>query len=66
MNEPTTTPADAPDLPAPAATSPPAGGKRYAHPLELGTMGAIVALDQLTKAILRQLLPLGESSSIAK
>ncbi len=43
--------------PVPAAPTPP----RYAHPLELGTMAVIVALDQVTKAIVRQVLPLGES-----
>lgn len=48
-------PADAPAAPAPV---------RYAHPLELGTMAVVVAVDQLTKAIIRQVLPLGESRSI--
>jgi len=37
---------------------------RQAHPLELGTMAVVVALDQVTKAIVRQLLPLGESRSV--
>jgi signal peptidase II len=37
---------------------------RHAHPLELGTMAVVVALDQMTKAIVRQLLPLGDSRSI--
>jgi signal peptidase II len=37
---------------------------RQAHPLELGTMAVVVALDQVTKAIVRQLLPLGESRSL--
>jgi signal peptidase II len=50
----------APAAPPPAAAS--AG--RYAHPLELGTMAVVVAADQLTKAIVRQVLPLGESRSI--
>jgi signal peptidase II len=44
-------------------TSVPAAG-RYAHPLELGTMAVIVTVDQLSKAIVRQVLPLGESRSI--
>jgi signal peptidase II len=56
-----------PDETAPAPASPdqkspgPAG---YAHPLELGTMAVLVALDQVTKAIVRQTLALGESRSI--
>ena len=54
------TAADVP-VPAPPVARPPA---RYAHPLELGTMAAIVALDQITKLIVRQTLPLGDSRSI--
>jgi len=60
----------APDMPeqavpqvpaaAPQARTPP----RYAHPLELGTMASIVALDQVTKLIVRRTLPLGDSRSI--
>jgi signal peptidase II len=50
----------APPADAPAAAAP----VRYAHPLELGTMAVVVAVDQLTKAIIRQVLPLGESRSI--
>jgi signal peptidase II len=46
----------------PAPTTTAAG--RYAHPLELGTMAVIVAIDQLTKAIIRMMLPLGESRRI--
>ena len=59
-----TLPPEMPDTVAPAAPpdSPAAG--RYAHPLELGTMAAIVALDQLTKAIVRLTLPVGESRRI--
>jgi signal peptidase II len=52
---------------APAAEPgalPPLPATRYAHPLELGTMAVIVAVDQLTKAIVRQVLPLGESRTI--
>jgi signal peptidase II len=62
-----TTPPDMPEHPAPevpvagAEARPPS---RYAHPLELGTMGAIVALDQLTKLIVRRTLPLGDSRSV--
>jgi len=52
----------APQVPdaAPQARTPP----RYAHPLELGTMASIVALDQVTKLIVRRTLPLGDSRSI--
>lgn len=56
-----------PDLPETVASaSPPAAGTagRYAHPLELGTMAVVVALDQITKAAVRVLLPLGESRRI--
>jgi signal peptidase II len=42
----------------------PESTRRYAHPLELGTMGVVVAVDQLTKVIVRQWLPVGESRSI--
>jgi signal peptidase II len=45
---------------SPAAEAP----RRYAHPLELGTMAAVVAIDQVTKALVRHLLPLGDSHSI--
>ena len=49
-----TLPPEMPDTLAPAAPPDPAApGRQYAHPLELGTMAAIVALDQLTKAIVR-------------
>ena len=55
---------ETPETVAPDAPPPAAAAGRYAHPLELGTMGVIVAVDQLTKAIVRQVLPLGESRSI--
>jgi signal peptidase II len=38
--------------------------KSYARPLELGTMAAVVALDQVSKAIVRQVLELGESRNV--
>jgi signal peptidase II len=61
-----TVPPETPEplTPAAPAPAPAAAAPRYAHPLEVGTMGAIVAVDQLTKAIVRQVLPLGESRSI--
>ena len=60
-----TLPPEMPDTLAPAAPPDPAApGRQYAHPLELGTMAAIVALDQLTKAIVRVMLPVGESRRI--
>jgi signal peptidase II len=60
-----TSPPETPDTVAPAALTPAAVAPSwYAHPLELGTMAGVVALDQLTKAIVRQVLPLGESRSI--
>ena len=54
----------APAAPPSAAPAPAPPARRYAHPLELGTMAIVVAADQLTKAIVRQVLPLGESRSI--
>jgi signal peptidase II len=62
--QPMTIPPETPEGVAPAAPPPAAAAGRYAHPLELGTMAVIVAVDQLTKAIVRQVLPLGESRSI--
>ena len=56
-----------PELPEPAVpAAPPTAGAapRYAHPLELGTMAVIVALDQVTKATVRVFLPVGESRRI--
>jgi len=59
-----TIPPETPEPVAAAAPAPAAAAGRYAHPLELGTMAVVVAVDQLTKAIVRQVLPLGESRSI--
>lgn len=59
-----THPPEIPETAVPAAPPAVAPARPYAHPLELGTMGAIVAVDQVTKAIVRQVLPLGESRSI--
>jgi signal peptidase II len=53
-----------PVAPDPAAAPPDAAGKRYAHPLELGTMAIVVLVDQLSKAVVRRALPLGDSRSI--
>jgi signal peptidase II len=62
--QPMTMPPETPETVAPAAPPAATAAGRYAHPLELGTMAVIVAVDQLTKAIVRQVLPLGESRSI--
>lgn len=68
-----TLPPETPDTVVPSETppetvvpaAPPAtGAGRYAHPLELGTMAVVVALDQVTKAIVRMVLPVGESRRI--
>ncbi len=60
-----TLPPEMPDTVVPAAPpAPTTAAGRYAHPLELGTMAVIVAIDQLTKAIIRMMLPLGESRRI--
>jgi len=55
------TPMGSPSAPPAVAAQP---ANPYAHPLELGTMALIVGVDQLTKAIVRQVLPLGESRTI--
>jgi signal peptidase II len=57
-------PNDTRDAAPTAPATAPATRPRHAHPLELGTMAMVVALDQVTKAIVRQMLPLGESRSI--
>jgi len=60
-----TSPPETTDTAVPAA--PPlesAAPQRYAQPLEVGTMAAIVIVDQLTKVVVRQTLPLGESHSL--
>ena len=57
---PETTDPAVPAAPAPESTAP----LRYAHPLEVGTMASIVIVDQITKVIVRQTLPLGESRSL--
>jgi len=54
---------ETPESPAPAPVRPGAT-PRYAHPLEVGTIGIIVVVDQVTKAIVKQVLPLGESRTI--
>jgi len=59
-----TVPPETPDTLAPAAPPTDGAAARYAHPLELGTMAVVVALDQVSKAIIRIVLPLGESRRI--
>ena len=59
-----TVPPETPDTVAPAAPPTDGAAARYAHPLELGTMAVVVALDQVTKAVVRIVLPLGESRRI--
>ena len=64
MTSPPETP-DTADTVVPAA--PPADGPappRYAHPLEVATMATVVIVDQVTKVIVRQTLPLGASHSL--
>jgi len=60
-----------PQTPEPAVTSAPLppplpndAPKRYAHPLELGTMGLVVVADQISKAMVQRTLALGESHSL--
>jgi signal peptidase II len=64
MTTPPETPEAAPAAPAAPPPIGPEATRRYAHPLELGTMAVVVASDQLTKAIVRQMLNLNESRSI--
>ena len=59
-----TLPPESPETAVPAAPPAVAAAKPYAHPLDLRTMAVIVAVDQVTKAIVRQVLPLGESRTI--
>jgi signal peptidase II len=59
-----TVPPETPESATPAAPARAGAVPRYAHPLELGTMAVIVAVDQVTKAIVKQVLPLGESRTI--
>lgn len=55
-------------LPPPAAADVPPGGAiprpRFARPAELITIAVIVVLDQITKALVRANLPLGDSRTI--
>jgi signal peptidase II len=52
--------------PAAVAPAPPPDTvqRRYAHPLELGTMAAVVASDQISKWIIRQTIVEGESRTL--
>jgi signal peptidase II len=59
-----TVPPELPESVVPVAPAATGAAGRYAHPLELGTMAVIVAIDQLTKAVVRLMLPLGESRRI--
>jgi signal peptidase II len=53
--------ASAPDAPGEAA----AGERRpFARPFELGAMALVIGLDQVTKAIVRAALPLGDSRNV--
>ncbi len=54
------TPAPPPSPPAPQ----PVDGRRYAHPMELGAMAAVLVLDQISKAWVRQAVPLWDSREI--
>jgi len=57
---------DLPDTPPPQAIPAPASvpEPRFARPFELGVIAAIVLLDQLTKAIVRGSIALGDSRTI--
>lgn len=55
-----------PDTEEIAASTPPPSARplRRAHPLEIAIVLIVAALDQLTKAIVRRTLPLGDSRSV--
>jgi signal peptidase II len=53
-------PTDMPDPASPAAPLPAAPAPRYAHPMELGAMAVVLVLDQVSKAVVRQTMPLWE------
>ena len=57
---------DLPDAPPPQAVPAPASvpETRFARPFELGVIAAIVLVDQLTKAVVRGSIALGESRTI--
>jgi signal peptidase II len=65
MNEPRDVPGPAEPLP-PVATAPqPAGDSRgYARPVEIVTILSVLAVDQLTKQIVRQMLPLHDTVQV--
>ena len=54
---------DPPVAPAPPAL-PPARKEPWARPLELATVGIIVLADQITKALVRANVPLGDSVTV--
>ena len=64
----TETPAEMPETvdptaaPLPVATD--AGERNFARPFEIGVMAVIVVIDQITKVLVRQSIPLGDSRTI--
>lgn len=52
----------APETPAPPPPAVPR--ERFAHPFELATIGIVIVLDQITKALVRANLEYGESRTI--
>jgi signal peptidase II len=55
---------DTPDTAGPSAPLPPDVPPRHAQPHELAVLAAVVVIDQITKAIVRRTLRLGESRTI--
>jgi signal peptidase II len=47
-----------------SGTDAPDPGRPFARPFELGAMALVIVLDQVTKAIIRATLPLGDSRTI--
>jgi signal peptidase II len=63
--QPTNEPSIVPQVPVPAPLDAPAAPASYARPVELAIIAAVVAIDQLTKEIVRRTLPLhGEPAQI--
>jgi signal peptidase II len=61
---PTPPAAGMPETPPPQPPQPTGGRERFARPYELGVLAIIVVLDQVTKAIVRASLAVGETRTV--
>jgi signal peptidase II len=64
MREPLMTTAPDTQTAGNSGTDAPDPGRPFARPFELGSMALVIVLDQVTKAIIRATLPLGDSRTI--